>query len=48
MALNIDAKFEEKLTCALTNGMANVENLNSTFSKTFYACFTELLFLRYK
>ena len=32
MALNIDAKFEEKLTCAFKNDMGNLANFHqSTF-----------------
>ena len=28
MALNIDAKFEKKLTCAFKNDMKNLENFH--------------------
>ena len=54
MAVKIDAKFEGKLTCACQKWHEELVNLhrlkqmNSTFNKTFYACLTELLFLRYK
>ena len=33
MALNIDAKFEEKLTCAFKNDMRNLANLHSQVEK---------------
>ena len=54
MAVKIDAKFEGKLTCACQKWHEELVNLhrlkqmNSTFNKTFYACLTKLLFLRYK
>ena len=34
MALNIDAKFEEKLTCALKNDMENLENFDQSTRKS--------------
>ena len=57
MALNIDAKFKEKVTCAFKNDMKNLANIhrlkkmNNKFNKTFYTCLTEsslFLDLRYK
>ena len=56
MTPTIDAKFKGKLTCAFKNDKRDLANLhrlkqmNSTFSKTFYTCLTESLFLdlRYK
>ena len=54
MALNIDAIFEGKLTCAFKNDMRNLANLhrlkqmNGTFNRTFYTCLTEWLFLEFK
>ena len=33
MALNINAKFEEKLTCAFKNDMRNLANLYSQAEK---------------
>ena len=56
MALKIDAKFKEKVTCAFKNDMRNLANMhrlkemNSKF-KNFYTCVTEsplFLDLRYK
>ena len=43
MALKIDAKFKEKVTCAFKTDMRNLaSNLaNSKFIKTFYTCLTE-------
>ena len=57
MALNIDAKFKEKVTCAFKNDMKNLANIhrlkkmNNKFNKTFYTCLTEsslYLDVRYK
>ena len=53
MALNIDAKFKGKVTCAFKNDERNLANMhrlikymNSKFNKTFYTSLTELsLFL---
>ena len=52
MALQIDAKFEGKLTCAFKNDMRNLAKLhklkkmNSTFNKTFYAYFNSAVVLK--
>ena len=35
MVLNIDAKFEEKLTCALKNDMRNLANFHSLKNSDF-------------
>ena len=57
MALNIDAKFKEKVTFTFKNDMKNLANMhrlkkmNNKFNKTFYTCLTEsslYLDVRYK
>ena len=57
MALKIDAKFIEKVTCAFKNDMRNLANMqrlkqmNGKFNKTFSTCLTDsslFLDLRYK
>ena len=35
MALNIDAKFEKKLTCAFKNDMKNLENFHRLKNRDF-------------